>query len=75
MPNTATKSTGANRDVKCRQESKSVSFDQNDRKQLQQIYERVNFLKDEIKYLKSELQCSNLNLAIVKTENVKLNKL
>ena len=29
-------------------------------------------MKDEIKYLKSELECSNLNLAIVKTENAKL---
>ena len=72
MPNTARKSTGANKVIERRQESKLVSFDQNDRKQLQQIYETVNFLKDEIKYLKSELECSNLNLAIVKTENAKL---
>ena len=72
MPNTARKSTGANKVTEHRQESKLVSFDQNDRKQLQQIYKTVNFLKDEIKYLKSELECSNLNLAIVKTENAKL---
>ena len=50
MPNTARKSTGANKVIERRQESKLVSFDQNDRKQLQQIYETVNFLKDEIKY-------------------------
>ena len=72
MPNTARKSTGANKVTERRHESKLVSFDQNDRKQLQQIYETVNFLKDEIKYLKSELECSNLNLSIVKTENAKL---
>ena len=54
------------------QESKLVSFDQNDRKQLQQIHETANFLKDEIKNQKSELKCSDLNLALVKTENVKL---
>ena len=29
-------------------------------------------MKDEIKYLKSELECSNLNLAIVNIENAKL---
>ena len=29
-------------------------------------------MKNEIKYLKSELQCSNLNLANAKTKNVKL---
>ena len=72
MPNTARKSTGANKVVERKQESKLVSFDQNDRKQLQQIHETVNFLKDEINYLKSELECNNLNLTIVKTENAKL---
>ena len=29
-------------------------------------------MKDEIKYVKSELECRNLKLAIVKTENAKL---
>ena len=57
---------------KSKQATKLVSFDQNDRKHIQQTYKTVNFLKDEITYLKSELECSNLNLAIVKTENAKL---
>ena len=72
MPNTSRKSASLNNVVESKQDSKLVSFDQNDRKQLQQIYKTINFLKDVIKYLKSVLESSNLNLAAVKTENAKL---
>ena len=72
MPNTSRKSASLNNVVETKQDSKLVSFDQNDWKQLQQIFKRINFLKDEIKYLKSVLESSNLNLAAVKTENAKL---
>lgn len=55
-----------------RQQSDNLTFNENDRKQLQEIYETVKLLKDEIQYLKSELEVSNTNLTIVKSENAQL---
>ena len=72
MPNIFRKNKGANKVVESKQEKKLVSFDQNNRKQVQQIYETTKFLKDEIKHLQSDPECSKLNLVFVEIENAKL---
>jgi len=72
MPNNLRKSTGAGNAVQRQQENEKIVFNKNDRNQLQEIYDTVKILKDEIQYLKFELEESNSNLETIKTENAQL---
>ena len=72
MPSNNRKSTGAKNLVQRSKENERLNFNENDRSQLNEIYDTVKLLKDEIHCFKEELEASNSNLAVVKAENERL---
>ena len=51
---------------------KEINFNENDRKQINEILTSVKHLKEEIQYLKVELETSNSALSNLQSENLQL---
>ena len=56
----------------CREENVNSAFNEEDRKQLQEINDLIKSLVQEVKTLKEDLKVSNLNVKNLEIENARL---